>query len=97
MDGLVHISAMSTSRVSEVTNVVKTGDKVQVRVKEIKDRKVSLSMISPEDEQDKGSQGGGGGGETQNMGAKDWKESLEKMNKDAPAFMNKGVIVDSRK
>jgi predicted RNA-binding protein with RPS1 domain len=98
MDGLVHISAMSTSRVSEVTNVVKAGDKVQVRVKEIKDRKVSLSMISPEDEQEKGAQrGGGGGDESQNMGAKDWKESLEKMNKDAPAFTNKGMIIDSRK
>jgi predicted RNA-binding protein with RPS1 domain len=95
MDGLVHISAMSTSRVSEVTNVVKSGDKVQVRVKEIKDRKVSLSMISPEDEQEKGSQRGGD--ESQNMGAKDWKESLEKMNKEAPAFTNKGMIVDSRK
>jgi predicted RNA-binding protein with RPS1 domain len=97
MDGLVHISAMSTSRVSEVTNVVKAGDKVQVRVKEIKDRKVSLSMISPEDEQEKGAQRGGGGDESQNMGAKDWKESLEKMNKDAPAFTNKGMIIDSRK
>jgi predicted RNA-binding protein with RPS1 domain len=97
MDGLVHISALSTSRVSQVTNIVNTGDKVQVRVKAIENRKVSLSMISPEDEQDKRSERGGGGDESQNMGAKDWKESLEKMKKEQPTFTNKGMVVDSRK
>lgn len=98
MDGLVHISAMSTSRVSQVTGVVNAGDKVQIRVKAIEKGKVSLSMISPEDEQEKNDQrGGGGGGASENMGAKDWKESLEKINKDAPAFTNKGMVIDSRK
>jgi predicted RNA-binding protein with RPS1 domain len=97
MDGLVHISALSVSRVSQVTNLVNAGDKVQVRVKAIENRKVSLSMISPEDEQEKNDSRGGGGGETQNMGAKDWKESLEKMKEAAPAFTNKGMVIDSRK
>jgi predicted RNA-binding protein with RPS1 domain len=96
MDGLVHISALSVSRVSQVTNLVNTGDKVQVRVKAIENRKVSLSMISPEDEQEKQASRGGGD-ETQNMGAKDWKESLEKMKESQPAFTNKGMIIDSRK
>jgi predicted RNA-binding protein with RPS1 domain len=96
MDGLVHISALSVSRVSQVTNLVNTGDKVQVRVKAIENRKVSLSMISPEDEQEK-SASRGGSDESQNMGAKDWKESLEKMKEAAPAFTNKGMVIDSRK
>jgi elongation factor Ts len=98
MDGLVHISAIATSRVSQVTNIVNAGDKVQVRVKAIEKGKVSLSMISPEDEQEKNdNRGGGGGDQSQNMGAKDWKESLEKMQKEAPAFTNKGMVIDSRK
>jgi predicted RNA-binding protein with RPS1 domain len=97
MDGLVHISALSTSRVNQVTSIVNVNDKVQVRVKDIADRKVSLSMISPEDEKDKRSGPGGGGGDEQGMGAKDWKESLEKMQKDMPVFTNKIVVEDMRK
>ena len=44
-DGLVHISEMSSERVEKVTDVVKEGDKVKVRVLEVDDRgKVRLTM-----------------------------------------------------
>ena len=44
-DGLVHISEMSSERVEKVTDVLKEGDKVKVRVLEVDDRgKVRLTM-----------------------------------------------------
>ncbi|KAL3933132.1 MAG: hypothetical protein SGARI_003780, partial [Bacillariaceae sp.] len=49
-DGLVHISAMGAGRVRSVTDVVNADDKVQVRVKSIDGNKVSLTMLSTEDE-----------------------------------------------
>ena len=49
-DGLVHISEMSSERVEKVTDVVKEGDKVKVRVLEVDDRgKVRLTMRVDED------------------------------------------------
>merc|ERR1712125_75090 len=53
LDGLVHISSLCVGRASSVDSVVKTGDKVQVRVKSVDTdgKKVSLSMISAEEEQ----------------------------------------------
>jgi predicted RNA-binding protein with RPS1 domain len=96
MDGLVHISALSTSRVNDVKSIVKPNDKVQVRIKAIEKGKVSLSMITIEDEKDKRS-GPGGGGEPEQFGAKDWKESLERMQKEYPSFTNSPMVVDSRK
>ena len=45
-DGLVHISDMSKDFVKDVNEVVKIGDKIQVRVKEIDDLgRINLSMI----------------------------------------------------
>ncbi|HMQ35545.1 MAG TPA: S1 RNA-binding domain-containing protein, partial [Chloroflexaceae bacterium] len=45
-DGLVHISALSTSRVNRVEDVVKVGDKVTVRVIEVdqQSKRISLTM-----------------------------------------------------
>lgn len=45
-DGLVHISALSTSRVNKVEDVVKVGDRVQVRVLEVdqQSKRISLTM-----------------------------------------------------
>lgn len=45
-DGLVHISALSTNRVAKVEDVVKVGDKVQVRVLEVdqQSKRISLTM-----------------------------------------------------
>lgn len=103
IDGLVHISALSPNRITDVKSVVKVDDKVQVRVKSIADRKVSLTMLSLADEATKaetrgGGGGGGGKGEQQvGMGAKDWKESLERMQVDMPTFTNKPLVVDMRK
>jgi predicted RNA-binding protein with RPS1 domain len=80
-DGLVHISALGAGRVNSVSDVVKPNDKVQVRCKSIADNKVSLTMLTVEDEEAKGGggRGGGGGGgfefDRGDMGAKDWKES----------------------
>jgi len=48
-DGLVHISEMSSGRVTRASDVVKQGDKVTVWVKELNREKnrISLSMIKP--------------------------------------------------
>lgn len=44
-DGLVHISELAHNRVEKVGDVVKLGDKVQVKVKEIDDKgRINLSM-----------------------------------------------------
>ena len=95
-DGLVHISALTVGRVSSVESVVSVNDKVQVRVKAIADRKVSLTMVSVEDEAAK-LQAMGGGNERLE-GAKDWKESLAKMQQDVmPEFKNRPLVVDLRK
>ena len=49
-DGLVHISEISSERVEKVTDVLKEGDKVKVRVLEVDDRgKVRLTMRVEED------------------------------------------------
>ncbi|MBP7760920.1 S1 RNA-binding domain-containing protein, partial [Candidatus Saccharibacteria bacterium] len=45
IDGMCHISAMADSRVEKVTDVVKEGDVVKVRLVAIDDRgRLSLSM-----------------------------------------------------
>jgi len=49
-DGLVHISEMSSERVEKVSDVVKEGDKVKVRVLEVDNRgKIRLTMRVDED------------------------------------------------
>merc|ERR1712224_685025 len=82
-DGLVHISCLKVGRVGSVTDVVKADDKVQVRCKSIDGGKVSLTMLSVEDEESEAAQnqrGGGGGGGfgpfDPGEGAKDWKDSV---------------------
>ena len=42
-DGLCHISQLAPSRVNKVTDIVKEGDKIKVKVLEIKDGKIRLS------------------------------------------------------
>ncbi|NJM06729.1 S1 RNA-binding domain-containing protein [Candidatus Gracilibacteria bacterium] len=51
-DGLVHISALSDRRVEKVEDVVKVGDKVQVRVLEVdpQSKRISLTMRLTEPE-----------------------------------------------
>jgi elongation factor Ts len=95
LDGLVHISALAAGRVEQVTSICNVGDKVKVRCKGIEGGKVSLSMINKEDEQQ--SRRGGGGGPPVIEGAKDWKESLEKMQNTMPTFVNGPVVVNTRK
>lgn len=109
IDGLVHISALSEGRAESVTSIVKTGDKVQVRVKNVdtKGGKVGLSMISMEAEEKieagRKNRGGGGGRGPRNamfksdeMGAADWKDTLETMKDTQPEFKNT-FIVESKK
>ncbi|KAL3815831.1 hypothetical protein ACHAXA_007473 [Cyclostephanos tholiformis] len=71
LDGLVHISALAEGRTSSVSDVVKVGDKVKVRVREVDAPagRISLSMLTKEQEEksrpaprDRNSDGGGGGG-----------------------------------
>jgi predicted RNA-binding protein with RPS1 domain len=95
VDGLVHISALGTSRVSSVTDVVKVDQKVQIRVKSIDGNKVSLTMLSVEAEDLKAESSGGSPREQ--VGAKDWKESLEKMRKEGPVFENRPVMAPKRR
>jgi len=105
LDGLVHISALQAQRTGSVSDVVSVGDKVQVRVKQVdaKGGKISLSMISKEDEpapRERRQNNRGGGRQMfseSEMGAKDWKESLEKSLDDQPKFVNSFVIEDKRK
>lgn len=103
IDGLVHISVLTEGRVNQVTDVVKAGDKVKVRVKalDVSGGKVSLSMLTKEQEPKRREGGGGRRGKSQfteeEMGAADWKESLEEFQQDMPTFKNMPVVVDNRK
>merc|ERR1712008_380137 len=102
LDGLVHISALQTGRVDSVGSVVSVGGKVQIRVKLIdaEGGKVSLSMITDEQEQEnRPKRGGGGGGRGKSMfsdsdmGAKDWKEQMEKFDTDSNASFSNAFVV----
>lgn len=93
MDGLVHISALATGRVNSVTDVVSVDQKVQIRVKSIAGNKVSLTMLSVEDEESKMDSSS----PRQNEGAKDWKESCEKLGATMPVFKNGPLVEDRRK
>jgi small subunit ribosomal protein S1 len=109
IDGLVHISALSEGRAESVTSIVKTGDKVQVRVKNVdtKGGKVGLSMISMEAEakieEGRKSRGGGGRGarnamfRPDEMGPTNWKETLETMKEAQPEFKNMFIVEDKKK
>jgi elongation factor Ts len=97
MDGLVHISALTAGRASSVTSVVNAGDKVKIRCKSIDGRKVSLTMMTVEEEQAQAESRRSGGMEPVPEGAKDWKESLEKFSGDSPTFSNTPMVVDLRK
>jgi predicted RNA-binding protein with RPS1 domain len=106
LDGLVHISALTTGRASSVQSLVKVGDKVQIRVRSLdtEGNKVSLSMITKAEEEENRPQRGGGkprrGKEmfaADEMGAKDWKESMEKFHAVSDVFSNPVVVIDRRK
>jgi len=109
LDGLVHISSLCAGRASSVADIVSIGDKVQVRVKNLdtEGSKVSLSMITEEVEQANRPKRGDGEGRPRRrgrqmfsedeMGAKDWKESVEKLQATQPTFTNVAVVVDKRK
>lgn len=107
IEGLVHISSLTVGRVESVDSVVKTGDKVQVRVKMIdaEGGKASLSMIAEADEQQTQRPQKGERGQrpkkqrwsSDEMGADDWKESMDKFNEEQPTFKNMPIIVDKRK
>jgi len=105
IDGLVHISALSPNRVESVKSIVSVGEKVQIRVKNVdaENGKVSLSMISKEDEEKSAparKQRSGGGRSPwseKEMGAKDWKEQMDRVLAEQGEFKNMPVIVDKRK
>jgi len=100
IDGLVHISALAAGRVNSVSDVVKPGEKVQIRVKSVDAEagKVSLSMITKEEEpKPRGPRRAKSQFTEEEMGAKDWKEQLEKFQVDKPTFKNTALVVDMRK
>lgn len=109
LDGLVHISALADGRVNSVSDVVTIGDKVKVRIRSVESAagRVSLSMITKEQEDARPAprerNGGGGGrgmdpvaGSWKNTGAADWKEKMEEFSADQPGFTNNAVVVDRR-
>lgn len=96
LDGLVHISALQKGRTNSVGDVVKVGDKVQIRVKNLDTQggKVALSMISKEDEPAPRKKGGGNRNQRwspDEMGAADWADSMKTFEQ--PAFTNSPVIM----
>merc|ERR1712151_260517 len=104
VDGLVHISALAPNRVKSVDSIVSVGEKVQIRVKNIdaEGGKVSLSMITKEDEQKSApsrpqNKGPRSPWSDKEMGPKDWKEQMERVLADQGEFKNLPVIVDKRK
>ncbi|MFP4475558.1 MAG: polyribonucleotide nucleotidyltransferase [Desulfatibacillaceae bacterium] len=61
-EGLLHISQLDNHHVKKVTDVVKEGDKVKVKVLELtKDGKIRLSRRALLEDSDKGEDGGRGG------------------------------------
>jgi predicted RNA-binding protein with RPS1 domain len=99
-DGLVHISALRSGRVGSVSDIVSVDQAVQVRVKSIDGNKVSLTMLSEEDESSKASSAPARNYDNDDGpgdGAKDWKEILVKFDGDMPSFQNLAVIEDRRK
>jgi len=100
-DGLVHISSLQVGRVGSVTDVVKADDKVQVRCKSIDGTKVSLTMLSVEDEEAKAAEAGNdrGGGNNFNdpfdegEGAADWKDSVAAFDDEQPVYKNTPLII----
>ncbi len=64
-EGLIHVSNMSTEYVGDASELVKVGDRVHIRVSEIKDDgKIGLSLLTPEQEEErKASRPPGGGGD----------------------------------
>mmetsp|Transcript_10959 Transcript_10959/g.13860 ORF Transcript_10959/g.13860 Transcript_10959/m.13860 type:complete len:405 (+) Transcript_10959:138-1352(+) len=105
LDGLVHISALTAGRANSVEEFAKPGDKVQVRVRgvDVDGNKVSLSMITVEQEaatpkrDNKKGRRGRQMFSADEMGASDWKESLETLQKDGPQFNNAFIVDDKRK
>lgn len=97
-DGLVHISALRAGRVGSVTDVVKANDTVKVRVKSIDGNKVSLTMLSLEDESSKVEASAARGfDDGPGDGAANWKELLVEFDTDMPSFENVAVVEDRRK
>merc|ERR1712226_963516 len=85
--GLVHISVLTNGHVNQVKDVVKVADDVQVRVKGIDGKRVSLSMV-PADEERPSPGGRFDRSVEEDCGAKDWKESLNKIQSSLPSFKN---------
>lgn len=105
LDGLVHISALTAGRADSVKAFVSIGDKVQIRVRnlDVEGSKVSLSMITKEEEEanrpqrnNRNNRRGQMFSEDE-MGAKDWKESLEKFREEHHSFNNMPIVTDKRK
>jgi len=107
VDGLVHISALAEGRVASVGDVAKVGDKIQVRIRSVdaENGRVSLSMITKEQEEAsrpaprerRDNSGGGGRGVSvierswKDTGANDWKEVWTEIAKEQPSFSNSPI------
>jgi ribosomal protein S1 len=55
VDGLVHISQISSKRISKVSDVLKVGDRIKAKVMElnVQDKKISLSIKEAVEEENK--------------------------------------------
>lgn len=108
-EGLVHISCMGKGRVDSVSSVLKVGDKIQVRVKGVDGTKLSLSMISEEDENSSGggrsssnkAERGENSAPWSTKGSKassdEWKATLLELQEAMPKFKNPPIVYKARK
>jgi hypothetical protein len=100
VDGLVHISAVGTSRVLSVTDVANVDDEVQVCLKSVDGTKVSLTMLSVlEDEADKAESFGRGGRDSSRVVLLQEPPTSSGRNPssksaDPPSLFSNGPIVD---
>lgn len=98
LDGLVHISALQVGRTNAVSDVVSSGDKVQIRVKNLDTEggKIALSMISKADEPAPRKKGGRRQPEARwspdEMGAADWADTMKDLEQ--PSFTNGPVLIE---
>ena len=100
-DGLVHVSDMKEDFVKDPNDVVKIGDKLKVRVKEVDNMgRINLSMIldpSKDKKREGGSSRGGGGRkyDNRNRGRRNDRGSSNSSRSSGPHFPTSRLIDNS--
>jgi small subunit ribosomal protein S1 len=87
LEGLLHISELSEAKVVNVEDILQPGQKVEVRVIRVdtEDRKIGLSFVHADFEENKKLGAGGGGGEAAKAEGEAKPKKEKKPKTDAPA------------